>query len=183
MISTYKAIRWFRASRSRKLGHVLVARDRLVLGAETDWVTRGYKFRILEFCLGDPVPPALRSVPHNGRYLLSAQLVLTYRNVCPYKNRFDLFDRTLRHSCIAAFTMEQKEFRKGRYNENRVHDRYFRLDFRIESFFTQRAYYIIRKQRIRKENNNLDIEIILSISILFLKIWNRFGLSLRADSN
>lgn len=42
------------------------------------------------------------------------------------------FDRTLRHS-FAAFTTEQKEFhRKGRYNENRVHDRYFRLDFRIE---------------------------------------------------
>lgn len=27
-----------------------VCETRLVLGAETEWVTRGYKFRILEFC-------------------------------------------------------------------------------------------------------------------------------------
>lgn len=122
MISTYKAIRWFRASRSRKLGHVLVARDRLVLDAETDWVTRGYKFRILEFCLGDPVPPpALDSVPHNGTYLfLSAQLVLTYHNVCPYKNRISI--RSEPASFVAAFTMERKNSgKKGVMNENRVY--------------------------------------------------------------
>lgn len=54
MILTYRAVRWFRTSHCRKLGRVLVARDRLVLGVETDWVTRGYKFRILEFCLAIP---------------------------------------------------------------------------------------------------------------------------------
>lgn len=101
MISTYKAIRWFRASRSRKLGHVLVARDRLVLGAETDWVTRGYKFRILEFCLGDPVPPpALDSVPHNGTYL-SYPRNLSWPTIMSVRTKIESpFDRSLRHSLL-----------------------------------------------------------------------------------
>ena len=144
MISTYKAIRWFRASRSRKLGHVLVARDRLVLGAETDWVTRGYKFRILEFCLGDPVPPPLRSsLPHNGRYLLSAQLVLTYHNVCPYKNRISIRSdlTSFVHCCIHKGTERKNSGKKG--NENR----YFRLDFRIESRVVKLNYVIHLVQR------------------------------------
>lgn len=62
-LDVQRAIRWFRTSRSRKLDRVLVARDRSVLGAETNWVTRGYKFRILEFCLAIPVPLARRLPP------------------------------------------------------------------------------------------------------------------------
>lgn len=66
----------------------------------------GYKFRILEFCLGDPVPPpALRPAQWNVS-LLSAQLVLTYHNVCPYKNRISI--RSEPASFVAAFTMERK---------------------------------------------------------------------------